>query len=172
MTRGMQDLQGGSIPLFLNDPEGLSDFSEDVCCAQQLFALVSRADYRAQPRLALGDDRITYGRGENAGLKKPSRKFKRFRGLADVDRNDRRFAAFELEPALFQFALEELRVGPELFQELFAFRRRQQGKRRLACAHGGGWVRSREKKRPRAQIEKINEVARAADVTAHRADRL
>src|SRR5947207_1979588 len=59
------------------------------------------------------------------------RKFKRFRGLAHVDRNDRRLAASELEPALFQFALEELRVGPELFQELFAFRRREQRKGRL-----------------------------------------
>src|SRR5205807_9782484 len=100
----------------------------------------SDLDHGAQPRLVLGNDRITYGRGENAGIKQPFRKFKRFRGLAHVDRNDRRLAASELEPALFQFALEELRVGPELFQELFAFRRREQRKGRLACAHRGGWV--------------------------------
>src|SRR2546429_6253642 len=72
--------------------------------------------------------------------------------------------------SLFQFALEELRVGPELFQELFAFRRREQRKGRLACAHRGGGVGSREKKPPRAQIEKINEVARAPKRTAQRAD--
>src|SRR6516164_1465577 len=148
------------MPLFLDDRQRLSDFSEGVCGAQQLFALVSRADDGAQPRLVLGNDRITYGRCENAGLKKPFRKFNRFRGIANVDRNDRRLAAFELEPALLQFALEELGVGPELFQELFAFRRREQGKRRLAFANRGRWVRSREEKRPRAQIEKINEVAR------------
>src|ERR1700758_3769334 len=151
MTRSMQDLQGrpsSRICGFLDDRQGLSDLSEDICGAQQLFALVRRADYGAQPRLALGNNRITHGRGENAGLKELFREFKRFRSLAHVDRNNRSLAAFELEPALFQLALKELRVGPEPFQELFAFRRSQQGKRRLACADGGRWVRSREKKRP------------------------
>src|SRR5207237_3771593 len=71
-----------------------------------------------------------------------------------------------------QFALEEFRVGPEFLDQLFAFGRSQQRKRRLACSHRRRRVRGRKQKWPSEQIEKIDKVARAAYVAAHRANRL
>jgi len=57
---------------------------------------------------------------------KVARKFERFRGVADVNRNDGRFTDFELEAALFQLAFEEFCVGPQFLDELFSVRRIEQ----------------------------------------------
>src|ERR1700686_4160407 len=83
-------------------------------------------------------------------------KLKGFRGIPNVNGNDWCLTHFELKSPLFQFALEEFGVGPKLFQQLLAFLRIQQGERRLTSRRGRGRVRSGKKKRPRAQIQKVD----------------
>src|SRR6476620_1004516 len=89
-----------------------------------------------------------------------------------MDRDDRRLAGLELETALLQFPLEELGVGPQLLDQFFAFGRVQQGERRLAGCGNGWGMRRRKQERPSPQIEVVDQVARPADVTAHRANGL
>src|SRR5205823_13693581 len=115
-------------------------------------------------RLNLSDDRVADRMSKNTGFKMLFRNLKSFRGFTYVDRNDRRLAALKLESAFLQFALEEFRVGPEYLDQLFAFGQSQQRKRRLACPHRRRRVRGRKQKWPSAQIEKIDQVARAAYV--------
>src|SRR5712664_248610 len=177
MTSTTQDLQGGRAPSWgtgtsLDDAERLCHFGQDVCRAQQLFPLMGRADDGAKPRLAFRHDRVTNGGSKDTRFKKFFREFERLRRVAHVNRNDRRLARFELKPALLQFALEHFRVGPQFLHQLFAFRRIEQRERRLASRRRSRRVRSRKKKWPRPQIQKIDQVARAANVPAHRAYRL
>src|SRR6516162_12827 len=84
--------------------------------------------------------------------------------------NNRRLARLEPEAAFLQLFLEEFRIGPELFHELFTFGRIEQGKSRLARRCGGGRVRSGEEKWPGAEVEKIDQVVGTANVATHRAD--
>src|ERR671924_2398146 len=116
MTYSVQDLQGRIPPL--NNTQGLSNVGQRVRGFEQLISFVRRANNRTQPRFAFRDDRITDGGREDSCLKQLLRKFKRIGRLAHVDRNNRRFADLELESALLQFALEELRVSPKLFHQL------------------------------------------------------
>src|SRR5204863_9680558 len=85
--------RGGRFQL-LDNTQGLTDLAEDVRRAQQLVPLVRRADDGAQPRLALGHRGVAHRRRENAGLKKLLREFERLRGVAYVNRDDRRLADF------------------------------------------------------------------------------
>src|SRR6516164_422039 len=89
-----------------------------------------------------------------------------------MNRHNRRLARLELKPALLQFFLEELRIRPKLLHQLLAFRRIQQRERSLAGGRRGRWVRSRKQKRPRPQVEKINQVSRPAYIPSHRPDGL
>src|SRR5215467_8214233 len=105
MTRSMQDLQGRRRPLKggfagLHDTERLADLGKGVCGFQQLLSLVGRAHNRAQPRFTFRDDRVTHCGREDSRLKELLRKFKRFRGLADMNRDNWRLAGFELESTL------------------------------------------------------------------------
>src|SRR5215472_2842313 len=108
-------------PSALNNAQRLADFRQRVRGFEQLISFVRRADHRPQPRFAFGDDRVTDGGRKYSGLKKLLRKLERLCRFAYMNRNDRRLAGFELESALLQFALEELRVGPELFHQFLPF---------------------------------------------------
>src|SRR5712671_2142332 len=89
-----------------------------------------------------------------------------------MDRNNRRLTHFELKSPLLQFALEKLGVRPQLLHQPLAFRRIQQRKSRLA-SRGSRWrVRSRKQERSRPQIQKINQIARPANIPAHRSNSL
>src|SRR5215470_1504054 len=118
----MQDLQGphwGCLcsPRTLihsrNNAQWLCHLGKNVRRSQQLVALVRCADDGPKPCFPLSDHRVTNRRGKNSRFKKLRRKFKRLRGISNVNGNDRRLAALELKAALLQFALEELRVCPQ-----------------------------------------------------------
>ena len=132
---------------------------------------MGRADDGAKPRLAFRHGRITDGRREDARFEEFLREFEGLRRISHMDRNNGRLAYFELKTALLQFALEQFRVGPEFPYQFFPFRRIEQRERRLAGRRRGRGVRSRKEKWPRAEIQKIDQVPRAANVSAHRADR-
>src|SRR5437773_3193389 len=140
-----------------NDTERLRHFGQNVRRAQKLFALVRRADNRTQPRLVLGHGREAHRWRKDSRFKELLRKLERLYGIAHVNRNDRRLAHPELEPALLQLALEKLRIGPEFLNQFFTLWRIQQRERRLARRRRSRWVRSRKKKRPSSQIQEIDQ---------------
>src|SRR5260370_29987023 len=130
-------------------------------------------DYtRSQPHLALRNGRVSDRRGVHARVKQLLRKLERFCGIPNMDWNDRRLTRLELKSALLQFTLEKLGVRPQFLHQPLALRRIQQGKRRLASRPRSPWVRSRKQERPRPQIQKLNQVARPANIPAHRSNRL
>src|SRR5437588_9174774 len=128
MSGAMQDLQGpvgvlaANGDFSLNDAQRLAHFPESVRSLEQLVALVRRANYGAQPCFAFCHGGIAHRRGEYACFKKLLRKLKCLGRVTHVNRKDGRLAALELESALLQFALEELRVGPQFFHQLLALR--------------------------------------------------
>src|SRR3984893_10508737 len=152
-------------------PSGLATSAKMSRARRSCSRLWAALTIPAQPRLAFRHDRVTDGRREDSRFKKFLREFERLRRIAHVNRNNRRLADLELKTSPLQFALEKLRIGPQFLHQLFAFRRSEQREGRLASRRRGGRVRSREKKRPRPEIQKIDQVARTANVPAHRADR-
>ena len=95
--------------------------------------------------------------------------------VADDDRRDRSFAgrsgaAADVEAEQAEFFFPEARVLPELFHALGLVFQNVEG--RDAGGRHRRRMRRREQERPRAVIEKIDQIARAADVSAERADRL
>src|ERR1700757_1429469 len=136
-----------------NDSQWFGHFRKSLGCFQQLLAFVASADDRSQAGLSFGHRWIPNSRSKYACFKKFAGKFKRFRRITHVDRNDRCFAGFEQETALFQFAFEKFRVGPESPHQFFAVHRIQQCKCRLASCGCRRRMRRGEKERPRAQIE-------------------
>src|SRR5262245_17422378 len=99
-----------------------------------MLLLVRRAHNGPQARLAFRNRGKAYGRSKNSSIKQLLRKVEGLRRVSDVDRHNRRLAAFELESALLQLALEELRVRPQFLHQFLASRRIEQGE----CGHAGG----------------------------------
>src|SRR6266478_8152083 len=169
-TRGALEQLTNRRPSY--DAERLPDFRKCVGRFQELLAFVRRADHRAQSRLALRDRGISHSRRVHSSVKKLCRKFERLRRIPNVNRNDRCLADLELKSSLFQLALEELCIRPQFLHQPLAFGRIQQRKRRLASRCRGRRVRSRKQEGPRPRIQIINQIARTANVPAHRANRL
>src|ERR1700680_2764702 len=117
------------------------------------------ADHSPESCFPLSDCWIPNGRRIYSRFEQLLGELKGFRGIPDVDRNDRGLAHLELKSSLFQLTLKEFSVGPELFHQPLPFRRIQQRKSRLTSRRGRGRVRSGKKKRPRAQIQKVDQVA-------------
>src|SRR5690348_14928910 len=91
-------------------------------------------------------------------------------GFADHDRSNWGLALPGIESGVFQRAFEVAGIVPKF---LDAFRLLLQDVER--CQARGGYrrrVRGRKQKRARAVIEKLDQVARAAHVSAQSADRL
>src|SRR6266481_2283753 len=166
----VSSLCGKSQRVSLDDAKWLRHLGQNVRCAQQLFPLVRRTDDRAQPRFSFRNNGITDRGCEYARFKKLLREFERPRCITHVNWDNRRLAHLELKPALLQFALEHFRVGPQFLHQLFASRRIEQRERRLACRRRSRRMRSRKKEWPRPQVQKIDQVARTANVSAHCAD--
>src|SRR6266850_6970922 len=148
----------------LDNAQRLRHFSKEIRSLQQLIAFVRRTDDRPQPRLAFRHGRITHRWRKDSRLKKLFRKFERLRRIAHMNRNNGRLAHLELESALLQFALEKFRIRPKFPHQFIAFWRIQQRERRLASRRSSRRMRSRKEKRPRPQIQKIDQIARAANI--------
>src|SRR2546426_10238351 len=161
-----------SFSALLHDAERLADLAQDFGGAFQIGAFVGSRDDGAQTRFAFRDRGIADGRRVKTRVKQLRGEFKCFGSVAHVNGNDGRLAPFEAEALLLEQPPEIFRVGPEFLDELFAIRRIEQRKGRLA----GGRDRRRmswgEKERPSAQVQIVNQIARAADVSSHGADGL
>ena len=115
---------------------------DDLACAIQLRAFVRGSDHRAQARFALGHGGKSNRWNVHARVVQSPRKFKGLRALSDMDRRDGRFGRAGGKAQFLQAALEKFRVGPQLFQQLFALRGIEQREGRLARGHHG-WRMSR-----------------------------
>ena len=153
-----------------NDREVFADALENFEGALEVSAFVRGGDDGAQPRLAFRHDRIADGQGEDAFVKKLARKVEGLGRFADDDGRDGRFALAGVEAELLQAALEKFRVAPQALDELcagFGIEKLEGG---LASGGDGGRMGSRKKEWSAAMIEKIDEIAGAADVSADGAD--
>src|SRR4029077_9941763 len=155
-----------------NNAQRLPNFRKCVGSLQELLALVRRTDNRAQPRLVLRHGRVPNRWRIYPSIKKLIRKLERLRRIPDMNRNDRSLADLELKSPLLQLALEEFRVRPQFLHQPLALRRIQQGKRRLASRRSRRRGRRRKQKRTRPQGEGNDQIPGAANVPAHRANRL
>src|SRR6266478_5005791 len=153
-----------------DNAQWLRNFRQSICSLQKLFALMRSTHHGAQPCLALGHRRVSDRRRVHPCLEKLLRKLKRLRRISNMDWNNRGLASLKLKSALLQLALEKFRVRPQLLDQPLAFRRIQQSKGRLASRGSRRRVRSRKQERPRAQVQKIDQIARPANITAHRSD--
>src|SRR5579883_953756 len=151
--------EAGDLRMLAEYAQRFCHLRQNVRRLQQLIALVRCTHHRPQAGLPSRDRRITHGRRKNTGFKKLPGKFEGFGRIANVDRHNRRLTALELKPALLQFFFEKFCIGPELFHQLFAFGRIEQSERRLAGRHGGGRVGGGKQEGPRAQIQKVDQVA-------------
>ena len=127
----------------------------------------------AHARLAFGDGGKCDARSEHSFFEKFAGEIHGQTSVADDDGCDRRFAgwsalASNVEAEQAQFFFPESRVLPELLHPLrLGFEDIE------SCDAGGGnrgRMRGRKQKRPRAVIKKVDEVARAADISAQSAD--
>src|SRR5579862_4643389 len=127
----------------------------------------------ANPSLAFGYSRERDPSPENAFFEQLAGEVHRKLAIADNDRRDRSLACGRgpsayIESKQLQFFFPEARVLPELFHALrFIFEHVEGGD---TCRRHGRWMRSREQKRPGPVIEKVNQIARAADVSTERAN--
>src|ERR1700704_7123245 len=85
--------------------------------------------------------------------------------------SDGRLACSDGKTKPFQPALEKFRVRPKFFNQLFANRRIKKRKGGLTRGHHRRRMSGGVQKWPRAAIQEIDQLARTANVTAHRADR-
>ena len=100
-----------------------------------------------------------------------ARELHREAAVADDDRRDRGLAQPPmLKPSAAEPLLQVARVLPQLLDALRFLL--QHVERRDARGGDRRRMRRREQERPRAVVEELDEVARAADVAAERADRL
>src|SRR6202451_3159860 len=77
-------------------------------------------------------------------------------------------SAPDVEAEQAQFFFPEARILPELFHALRLILQNVE-RRNASCRHRR-WMRCGKQKRARPVIKKINQIARAADVSAERAD--
>src|ERR1700693_4285124 len=126
--------------LQLHDTQRFADFGERIRGAQQVFAFVRGADDGAQAGFAFRNRGVADRWSEHARIEKLARKLEGFCGFADMNGNDGRVTGLELESAFFQFAFEEFCIGPQFFDQAFAFRRIEQRESSLAGCCCGGWM--------------------------------
>src|SRR5712672_618915 len=112
--------------------------------------------------LAFCHRRVPDRRRVHPCLEKLLRKLKRLRRISNMDWNNRGLASLKLKSALLQLALEKFRVRPQLLDQPLPFRRIQERECRLASRGGRRRMRSRKQERPRAQVQKIDQIARPA----------
>jgi hypothetical protein len=98
--------------LLADDPQRPRHLRQNIRRLQKVFSLVRRAHNRPQPRLTFRHGGKSHGCREHSRLKQFPGKFKRFRRIPHVNRNDRRLARLELEFPLLQFFFEIFRIRP------------------------------------------------------------
>ena len=160
------------VPVCSNDPQWLRDLGQGISRLEQVFPLVGSTYDGSQTSFTLRYGGIPDGGRKNPGVEKFAGKFEGFCGVTDVDGNDRSFASLELEAALFQLALEELGVGPQLLDEFLAVRRIEQRKGGLASGGDRRGMRGGKQKGTSSQIKIVDEIPGTANVASHGADRL
>ena len=111
----------------------MPNFRDHFASTLQVRPLVRGRHHGAQPRFAFGDRGESHGGNVHAGIVQAAREFKRLRAFSHVNGSDGRLRRARGEAELFQAALEEFRVGPELLDQLFAFWGIEQRERRLAA---------------------------------------
>ena len=89
--------------------------------------------------------------------------------LADEHRNNGRFAQPRIEAGVIQAGFPVLAIGPQVGDALGLLFQNVEG-RQTGRRHGRR-MRSGKQKRPRAVIQKVNQIARAAHVAAQHAHR-
>src|SRR5215469_172380 len=119
--------------------------------------------------------RISNTRAQDSFLEQFAGKLHRQLSVADDDRGDGRFAggggfSSDIETKQPKFFLPETGIVPELFDSLRLLLEYFEGGN--ASRRHGGWMRSGKQKRPRPVVEKINQIARSADITAQSPNRL
>src|SRR5688572_17870937 len=154
----------------LNESEFLTDFREYIERNLKIAARVGGHHDGTHPRLVTRNRREADSLGEHPLFEQAIGQLHRFRCVSGDHRSDWALAGPCIEPELPQSLLEELRVGPELVDELRFF---EEHLERRETRRDDRWrMRGREKKRPPAMMKEIDQAAAAGHVTPERSDGL